>query len=138
METTLVVVLGGLKFAEEAAPGFKAATSEREETESSDWSDWQLADDQSFQEFCLQVDARLTSLESGSGLGPGYEEEVERINNILLELRADNHELRGKNDILSERVAELEAGGQERAPGRGIGALKNNTPKSVVQSKGRR
>ena len=30
METTLVVVLDGLKFAEEAATGFKEATSERQ------------------------------------------------------------------------------------------------------------
>ena len=83
----------------------------------------------------MQVDARLTSLESGSGLGPGYEEEVERINNIPLELRADNHQLRGNNDSLSERVAELEAGGRENNPGRGVGALKNNTAKSVVESR---
>ena len=111
-----MVVVEGLRFAEEAATGFKDATSEKQEKGSSDWSDWQLAEDQSFQEFGLQVDARLTSLETGSGVGPDYEEEVERINNILLELRADNHDLRVQSDSLSERVAELEAGSQERAP----------------------
>ena len=49
MEETLVVVAEGLRFAEEAATGFKDATSEKQERGSSDWSDWQLAEDQSFQ-----------------------------------------------------------------------------------------
>lgn len=53
----------------------------------------------------------------------------------MSELQADNRDLRDKNESLSERVAGLEAGSQERAPGRGVGALRNKTVKSVVVSK---
>ena len=52
--------LDGLKLAEETATGFKAATeavSDKQEKSSSEWGGWELAEDQSFQEFCIKLES---------------------------------------------------------------------------------
>ena len=114
----------GNKLADEAAKGFREATeavAEGQEEGLSDGSDWQLAEDKSFQEFCAKIEERLASLEMGASLGPNYSEDFDRVYQDLEDLRADNAELREMNRDLSERVAELEARHLSVKPWRGVG-----------------
>ena len=88
--------LEGLRLAEEAAHGFKEATeaiSDRQEKNSSDWSGWELAEGQSFQEFCIKIEVRMASLELGTGLGPCSSGDIERLDAIITELRVEKEDL---------------------------------------------